>query len=131
MCFSDKAIFLRIVRRIIDSRRSSACTSIEFPFIDALLGVQLPEHPYQQSPLHPYHQSPLHPYHQSPQHPYHQSPLHPYHQSPPHPYHQSPPHPYNQSPPHPYHQSPLHPFKIYLPKCSKCSMLQPCCSTTP
>ena len=43
MCFSDKAIFFRIVRRIIDSRRSSAGTSVELPFIDALLGAQLPE----------------------------------------------------------------------------------------
>ena len=40
---SDKATFFRIVRRIIDSRRNSASTSVELPFIDALLSAQLPE----------------------------------------------------------------------------------------
>lgn len=39
----NKAIFFKIVRRIVDSRRNSASTSVELPFIDALLSAQLPE----------------------------------------------------------------------------------------
>ena len=43
LCCSDKAIFFRIVRRVIDCRRRSASTSAELPFIDALLSAQLSE----------------------------------------------------------------------------------------